>query len=67
MNKVLLLDLPYLDDPSTISTDYATPERRVKARQRSNCILVCFQQVLLVVINQRHPLRWPVVVVVLGG
>lgn len=52
---------PHFNDTCAISTDYASPERCIDARQGSYCVLVCFQQVVLIMIDEREPLRRTIV------
>lgn len=52
---------PYLDHTSAVSTDDPSAEWRVDADKTCDGVLVRFQQVLLVVIDERQPLRCAVI------
>jgi hypothetical protein len=55
-----VFDFPNLDNTCSITADTASSKRRINTRQNGNDILMGFQQVLLVVCDQRHPLNWSV-------
>ena len=63
MSRIKSLYPPHLHHACAISTDDTSPERCIYASQSCYCVLVCFQQVVLIMIDERESLRRTVVLI----